>query len=762
MEKVFLTFLEVSAGTAAVILPLCLFSSAINRAFVARWKYWVWALLALRLLIPWNPDFEAAPPRVQVSIPHVVIGAPAPVQGTPVANAPVPIPAAPAPRSITVLEAMTWLWLAGAALFFVWQMASYLHFRFRVLRWGCQTPSATASWASLQKVRTEMGIKTPVRLVTHEGAPSPMVLGFFRPVLVLPQKEYGGEELGFILRHELTHYKRRDIWYKTLMLAACAVHWFNPAVWLMVRYAQRDLEISCDAAVMQGADRETRRRYSEAILANIRRRSLSGTALSTHFYGGKKAMKERFANIISTKKRRAGVLVFTAVLVSAALVGSLVACSARQEEPVPEEGGVSQGEDGFSVEAALEGITLEAYPHSSEDAIRQFQEYIRSLSAEEAKMILEDEQLVYSMLLDSYWAQEPENFYAIAATSSDYAPDQSMMPQESRWAGEAERRRMQELLDRLDMDVVDNVCAVSIPDDVSVSVQLTYGQVKEMIDRLSGVQLATCEPQNPYTGGYFSLYLLGPSGALTVGFDGGLLTLWARGEEAAWIFDGESCSETLNDIWGTVGVALEPARMAAQEAANAPIEELSPQQVAYYNGLFEPVLDGTTADGLPASPRYCFLSSYYDSVTAMSLAEFLRYFPGGDIVEDEAEFAALRAHPDFPFQSAVSLSEMMVPVHKFTAGRIDAVLSEYAGITLRDMPGAGESSPELIYLEEYDAYYNFTSDAGFAALNCVGGERQGDTIRLYGEIQNRTQTVLTLRDMGDGRELIVSYQLTRA
>lgn len=762
MERVFLTFLEVSGSTAAVILPLCLFSSAINRTFVARWKYWVWAFLALRLLIPWTPDFEAAPPRVQVNIPNAIIGAPAPVQGSPGVNTPVPMPAAPVPRGITVLEVMTWLWLAGAALFFIWQIAAYLHFRRRVLRWGRRAPSSPVLWAALQKARAEMKVAAPVRMITHVGAPSPMMLGFFRPVLVLPQKEYSGEELGFILCHELTHYKRRDIWYKTLMLAACAVHWFNPAVWLMVQYAQRDLEISCDAAVMAGADRETRRRYSEAILANIQRRSPSGTALSTHFYGGKKAMKERFANIISTKRRRAGVLVFTAVLVSAALVGSLVACSARQEEPAPDGDEVSQGEGGFSVEAALEGITLEAYPHSSEDAIRQFQEYIRSLPAEEAEIILGDEQLVYSMLMDSYWAQEPEDFYAIAATSRDYAPDQSMMPQEARWAGETERRRMQELLDRLNMDAVNNVCAVSVPDEVSVSVRLTYQQVKGMIDLLSGVQLATCEPQNPYTGGYLFLYLLGPSGALTVGFDGGLLTLWARGEEAAWIFDGEACSATLNEIWRTVGAALEPARTAAHEAANAPIEALSPQQVAYYNGLFEPVLDGTTADGLPASPRYCFLSSYYDSVTAMSLAEFLRYFPGGDIVEDEAEFAALRAHPDFPFRSAASLSEMMVPVHKFTAGQVNAVLNEYAGITLRDMPGAGESSPELIYLEEYDAYYNFTSDAGFAALNCVSGERQGDTVRLYGEIRDRTQTVLTLRDMGDGRELIVSYQLTRA
>lgn len=92
MEKIFFTLLEISAGTSVVILVVRLLSARINRTFVARWKYWLWLVLAVRLLIPWNPDFSAAPARVEVNIPEVSISAPAqPPQETPPPLPPHPV-----------------------------------------------------------------------------------------------------------------------------------------------------------------------------------------------------------------------------------------------------------------------------------------------------------------------------------------------------------------------------------------------------------------------------------------------------------------------------------------------------------------------------------------------------------------------------------------------------------------------------------------------------------------------------------------------
>ena len=73
-----------------------------------------------------------------------------------------------------------------------------------------------------------------------------MIIGLFRPTLLLPHEGYQKIDLEVIIRHELVHFKRNDLWFKLLLVCANAVHWFNPVIYLMVREANRDIEISCD------------------------------------------------------------------------------------------------------------------------------------------------------------------------------------------------------------------------------------------------------------------------------------------------------------------------------------------------------------------------------------------------------------------------------------------------------------------------------------------------------------------------------------
>ncbi|MPM04592.1 hypothetical protein SDC9_50870 [bioreactor metagenome] len=119
---------------------------------------------------------------------------------------------------------------------------------------------------------------------------------------------------------------------------------------------------------------------------------------------------------------------------------------------------------------------------------------------------------------------------------------------------------------------------------------------------------------------------------------------------------------------------------------------------------------------------------------------------------DEAEFVALKAAENWPFGADATLDSMPVPIHKFSADTVNKALKEYMGITLDDLSGVGMA--ELIYLKAYDAYYNFTSDAGAASFTCTSGETQGDIVRLFGET-----ATLTLKKQGDGF-WIVSHQRT--
>ena len=633
MEQFFLTLLEISAGTSVVILAVWLFSTPINRTFVARWKYWLWLVLAIRLLIPWNPDFSAAPARVEVNIPEFAISAPAQApqaQGEerPPSAEPSQVSPSAAPAPVTTVDLLWSLWVLGMTLFAAWHLLSYFHFRRRIFRWSRPVEEDSPLALALRKAAREMGILEKVLLLWNDQLQSPLMLGFFRPVLVLPRRDYGREELDFILRHELTHYRRRDIWYKSLLLAANTLHWFNPVVWLMVRSADQDLEISCDAAVVAGRDQETRRRYSQVILANIRREPMVGSPLSTHFYGGKKMMKERFINILNNKKRRRGGLVFIAVLLCVLLVGGLVACGAQpvesSQEPETESPSQSQSQtepispsssaagDEEILEEALATVTLENYPHSSQEAIEQFNSYVRSLPMEEALTLMKDEQLVAYMLNPSYWTDqqveealaaipgnypnasqealeqfqayvrslsadealallsspdqvapmledsywgieaEPQGLTAIAANSWNYAPDQSAIPADSSWATQEQLENYQQLVSGLNLSALTNVTVLNLPGSEPQSVPMSQEDAAWIVSQLSGLELAVTEPKNPSTGGALTICLQGPETNVTISYEGEMLVIAQAGQASAMIFDGAACSETMDAIWAMV------------------------------------------------------------------------------------------------------------------------------------------------------------------------------------------------------------------
>lgn len=103
------------------------------------------------------------------------------------------------------------------------------------------------------------------RIAEVRGLPSPFLWGIFRPVIFLPT-QLEERERTFIIMHESCHRRRKDPLFKLAAFGAVALHWFNPAVWLAWVLFCRDMEISCDEAVLVGSGKETRSRYAQSIL----------------------------------------------------------------------------------------------------------------------------------------------------------------------------------------------------------------------------------------------------------------------------------------------------------------------------------------------------------------------------------------------------------------------------------------------------------------------------------------------------------------
>ena len=361
-----LNLLKVSAIAGAVTALLGLLGPALRRRYHAKWRYWVWLCLAVLLLSPLVPlpklereTIYHAPVQVEVPAMEVtydreeglsltpqttlVLPSTPAADSAPASEAGETVPAVTVPESspkpaetaqkIPVETVLLILWAVGAAASALWVLGETVFFSRQCMRWARRPNQETAAVLAAEK--EALGVSGPVALWVTSGTASPAAMGLFRRKIFLPEAGCKAEQLRFVLRHELVHLKRRDLWFQLLLCMARAVHWFNPLAWLLVRQARADMELTCDDAVLRGMGQAERRSYSETLLAMLHRQR-SG-ALTTHFYGGKELMKERFRNIMTGAGRRRGTAVLClALLLTAAALGA-VACTAVRPEALTEE-----------------------------------------------------------------------------------------------------------------------------------------------------------------------------------------------------------------------------------------------------------------------------------------------------------------------------------------------------------------------------------------------------------------------------------------
>ena len=170
---------------------------------------------------------------------------------------------------------------------------------------------------------------------------------------------------------------------------------------------------------------------------------------------------------------------------------------------------------------------------------------------------------------------------------------------------------------------------------------------------------------------------------------------------------------------------------------------LSQQELDAYNAVTDCTIRDESGDitGMDIHPASYLLTSYYGNVRDLNFAEFLRYFPEDGGISDEAEYEALRNLDSWPFKQAESMEQMPVPIHKISAASVNEVLRAYGGITAADL----SNTDGVFYLKDYDAYYTYTSDFGFSSFAAESGQQVENYVYLYGNLNDRNRSVLTLR-----------------
>ena len=321
--------------TALTLLVLALLP-ALARRYRQRTLYGLLIICLLGFLIPWRPLITPRP-AVTVTLPDEAAR-----RLRPNPRAPELMTAAPdgewaraaslqtqpetpvsAPVHLQLIFAL--IWAAGAACVLGRELLRYFRFTRLLKRWR-EAPDAADRTLLTQEART-VGLRRTPMLWRAPCVAGPLVTGLACPAVYLPDS-VGETDLRLVLRHELTHLRQGDLPVKWLTLAVCAIHWFNPAVWLLRRALNQACELSCDERVMAGAGFDERARYSETLIAAIRVGAGTPTALCTAFQGGLKRMKRRILHIMNTHSKRIGAAVIALTLALVVLTGSLFSFSA--------------------------------------------------------------------------------------------------------------------------------------------------------------------------------------------------------------------------------------------------------------------------------------------------------------------------------------------------------------------------------------------------------------------------------------------------
>jgi beta-lactamase regulating signal transducer with metallopeptidase domain len=321
MAEFMKTLLWLSAAGAALGLilfaALRLCGGRLSRAFA----YYMWLAVLLRLILPVASPLpadifaagaqKASLPAAQTAQTSAAETAAAAPQTPAEAAAPETQPGAAEPAAEASgfsWDALFWVWAAGAAGSAAWFALSYAKY--------CRGLMRAASEASEEEravLNLIAGWNLPA-LVKSPAAGTPMLLGAFRPVIVLPEREYSADELENILRHELAHLRRRDIIYKWFAAAVTALHWFNPLMIPLRRELARECELACDEAAVRGMTEEGRRAYGNTLIRMSAERPLPAGVPATTMCEEKRQLKGRLMSIKNYGVHKSGAAALSVVL----------------------------------------------------------------------------------------------------------------------------------------------------------------------------------------------------------------------------------------------------------------------------------------------------------------------------------------------------------------------------------------------------------------------------------------------------------------
>jgi beta-lactamase regulating signal transducer with metallopeptidase domain len=348
MSEFIKILLSLSVSGALLLLLILGLKPLYKNKFSKRWQYYIWIVVALRFLLPFTPDttivgslfekFDTAAITNEIpTSPNVPVPADTGNSKAEPTQTNREITTAAMREPFNKYVCLFFIWSALALVLFVRKVTVYQGF-IQYIKAGNKEVSDIKILNLLSDCEEKLNIKTRVELSCNPLIASPMLIGFFRPRIILPVGELEDKELSYIFVHELTHYKQRDMFYKWLIQIIVCVHWFNPFVYLLEKEVNKSCELSCDEKVLSVLDDKAKREYGDTLISFLKSSNLYKSSLaSVTLTEGAEQLKERLGAIMKFRKKSKVVIAITTIFTVAVCVcffvtGAYAAPSANSKE----------------------------------------------------------------------------------------------------------------------------------------------------------------------------------------------------------------------------------------------------------------------------------------------------------------------------------------------------------------------------------------------------------------------------------------------
>lgn len=258
MNKLMNIIFSLSISGTILIFILMIMRVLLKEKVSKTWQYYIWIIVIVRLLLPWTPDVHLFGTISEVNDNTIIQSEIVDYDKSEKLNLAIYSENTEHSQTKTyteniasiILKNIWFIWLLVAAMLFIRKITIYQSF-VNYIKVGREEISDIKQWEHLGNLLEQKHIVTPVSIYKNELISSPLLIGFFKPCIMLPNEKLSDSEFECTILHELVHYKRKDMFYKWLVQITICIHWFNPIVYIMGKEINRICELSCDEEVIK-------------------------------------------------------------------------------------------------------------------------------------------------------------------------------------------------------------------------------------------------------------------------------------------------------------------------------------------------------------------------------------------------------------------------------------------------------------------------------------------------------------------------------